>query len=226
LKLAAEEWEVIPAVPRVKLAKEPQGRLRWLTEDEASRLLDACAGCPTLQNLVTLCLFTGLRQAEATELTWDRVDRSRGVVLLEVTKSGRRREVPLNVEADAALVGQGPTTDGLVFQRDFPSLRRTWERSLITAKISAFRFHDLRHTFASWSVQRGTTLQELKDLLGHSSLQMVMRTPTWPRSIFAPRSGGLKASCQHIINTTPLKCLILLSRRQSSTLWADPLRAF
>jgi integrase len=105
LRLAHEEWEVLPSVPRIRLEREPQGRLRWLTPEEATKLLEACRqhrGAP-LVDLVEFCLYTGLRQAEALGLTWDRVDRSRGVILLEVTKSGRRREVPLCGPADAVL---------------------------------------------------------------------------------------------------------------------------
>jgi integrase len=99
-----------------------------------------------------------------------------GVILLEVTKSGRRREVPLNNEADAALVRQGPREAGPVFgTSSWYAFRKTWEAAVKTAKVPDFHFHDLRHTFASWAIQRGATLPELKDLLGHSSLAMVMR---------------------------------------------------
>jgi integrase len=178
LRLAHEEWGALAAVPRIRLEKEPQGRLRWLTPEEASRLLAKCreAKKPALADLVEFCLFTGLRQAEALELTWERVDRSRGVVLLELTKSGRRREVPLNSEADAVLVRRSPKASELVFGTSSSyAFRSSWEKAVTAAKIEDFRFHDLRHTFASWAVQRGATLQEVKDLLGHSSLAMVMR---------------------------------------------------
>jgi len=178
LRLAHEEWDALETVPRIRLEKEPQCRLRWLTPDEAHRLLEACRASKnaTLVNLVELCLFTGLRQAEALGLTWDRVDRSRGVILLEVTKSGRRREVPLNSEADTALVRQGPLEAGLVFgTSSWYAFRKAWEAAVKAAKVPDFHFHDLRHTFASWAIQRGATLPELKDLLGHSSLAMVMR---------------------------------------------------
>lgn len=177
LRLAAEEWEVISEVPRVRLEKEPQGRLRWLTPEEAHRLLDACRthqGAP-LSDLVEFCLYTGLRQAEALGLTWDRVDRARGVLLLEITKSGRRREVPLCGPADAVLARRAGT-DGLVFgTSSWTMFRKGWEKALGVAKLDGLHFHDTRHTFASWAVQRGATLPELKDLLGHSTLAMVMR---------------------------------------------------
>jgi len=178
LRLAHEEWDALQTVPRIRLEKEPQCRLRWLTPEEAHRLLEACRSSKNaaLVNLVELCLFTGLRQAEALGLTWDRVDRSRSVILLEVTKSGRRREVPLNSEADTALVRQGPLEAGLVFgTSSWYAFRKAWEAAVKAAKVPDFHFHDLRHTFASWAIQRGATLPELKDLLGHSSLAMVMR---------------------------------------------------
>jgi integrase len=180
LRLAAEEWEVIPEAPRVRLEKESQGRLRWLTPEEAHQLLDACRahqGAP-LAGLVELCLCTGLRQGEALRLTWDRVDRSRGVLLLEITKSGRRREVPLCGPADAVLAHlAGPGTPaGLVFgTSSWTMFRKAWEKALEAARLHGLHFHDLRHTFASWAVQLGATLPELKDLLGHATLAMVMR---------------------------------------------------
>jgi integrase len=165
-------------VPKSRVEKEAQGRLRWLTPEEAARLLSACreAKSPILADLVEFCLFTGARQAEALTLVWERVDRSRGVVLLEETKSGRRREIPLNCETDAVLVRRAPRPSGLVFgSSSWYAFRTSWERAVVAAKIGNFRFRDLRHTFASWAVQRGATLQEVKDLLGHSSLAMVMR---------------------------------------------------
>jgi integrase len=95
-------------VPRIKLEKEAQGRLRWLTPEEATKLLSRCREQknPALGDLVELALYTGMRQGELLELTWSRVDRARGVVLLEITKSGRRREVPLNSPADAILASR------------------------------------------------------------------------------------------------------------------------
>jgi integrase len=180
LRLAHEEWEVLPAVPRIKLEKEAQGRLRWLTPEEATILLTKCREQknPTLADLVELALYTGMRQGELLGLTWGSVDRSRGVVLLEVTKSGRRREVPLNGPADAVLArraGDGKA-EGLVFgTTSWDAFRKHWEAALEAAKLADFHFHDLRHTFASWAVQKGATLPEVKDLLGHSTLAMVMR---------------------------------------------------
>jgi len=180
LRLACEEWEVLSSVPKIRLEKEGQGRLRWLTPEEATNLLTKCRKQKNaaLVDLVEFALYTGLRQGEALGLTWDRVDRSRGVVLLEITKSGRRREVPLNVQADAVLAGRATPgkSEGLVFgTRSWYGFRSYWEAAVEATQLGDFRFHDLRHTFASWAIQRGATLPEVKDLLGHHSLAMVMR---------------------------------------------------
>ena len=178
LRLAHEEWEVLDAVPRIRLEKESEGRLRWLTPEDATRLLEVCRDSRNtdLLDLVEFALFTGMRRGEVLGLTWERVDRARGVVLLDITKNGRRREVPLNGRADAVLARRGSKSSALVFgTRRWDHFRTAWENAVERAKLVDFHFHDLRHTFASWAVQRGATLQEVKDLLGHSSLAMVMR---------------------------------------------------
>lgn len=197
LRLAHEEWNALAVVPKIRLEKEKQGRLRWLTPEEANTLLAKCRERKKdLADLVEFCVFTGLRQSEALGLTWERVDRSRGVILLEVAKSGRRREVPLVDEADAVLMRRGPQASGLVFgTSSWYAFRAYWEAAVEAARLVDFHFHDLRHTFASWAVQRGATLQELKDLLGHSSLAMVMRyahlSPEHLRSAVGRLSGML-----------------------------------
>jgi len=161
------------------MEKEPEGRLRWLTPEEANRLLDVCRESRNadLLDLVEFGLFTGLRQGEELSLTWDRVDRARGVILLDVTKNGRRREVPLNSRADAVLARRARVNStGLVFgTRRWDHFRTAFQTAVRRAQLVDFHYHDLRHTFASWAVQRGATLQEVKDLLGHSSLAMVIR---------------------------------------------------
>ena len=122
-------------------------------------------------------MFTGVRRGEALSLTWDRVDRARGVIRLELTKTGRGREVPLSGNADAVLARRwAPNANGYVLgSRNWYSFRSAWEAALDAAGIEGFRFHDLRHTFASWLVQRGRTLKEVQEALGHQTITMTMR---------------------------------------------------
>jgi integrase len=138
-------------------------------------------------------------RGEVLHLAWERVDRARGVILLDVTKSGKRREVPLNSRADAVLARRGSKSSGLVFDtRKWDHFRSAWERAVDRAKLVDFHFHDLGHTFASWAFQRGASLQEVKDLLGHHSLAMTFRcghlAPEHLRSAVARLDATLPAS--------------------------------
>ena len=175
LRLAHEEWEVLQVAPRVRLEKEPQGRLRWLTQEEITQLLDACGKSRNkeLRAVVVIALNTGLRLSELLGLNWIYVDLSRGVIRLEITKSGRRREVPLNDDSYRALVSLTPKGEGRVFQTRF--IKTAYNNAVTVAKLDDVNFHTLRHTFASWAIMRGVTLKELQELLGHSSLAMTMR---------------------------------------------------
>ena len=196
--------EALAKVPEMEMEKEPQGRLRWLTPDEAGRLLDACRKSRNLVlvDLVEFAMFTGCRRGEALGLTWDRVDRARGVIRLEVTKSGHRREVPLSANADAVLARRWTDgAKGYVFgSRNWNAFRSAWEAAVEAAKLDDFRFHDLRHTFASWLVQRGRTLKEVQEALGHRTIAMTMRyshlAPDHLRAAVAVLDGVLSAQAQ------------------------------
>ncbi len=178
----SEEWGYLEKAPRIRLAREPEGRLRFLTEEEIQRLLEVCARSQNryLTAIVTMALHTGMRKGEIMGLVWERVDFSRGVLLLEQTKSGRRREVPMNRAVYDALTGlPGPKDDGLIFRKAsgavWGSIRTAFERACKAAKIDDFRFHDLRHTCASWLVMRGRSLKEVQELLGHRVFSMTLR---------------------------------------------------
>src|SRR4029450_3324207 len=148
LRLAHDEWELLEVVPRIRMEKEPEGRLRWLTPEEATRLLKVCRESRNadLFDLVEFGLFTGMRQGEALSLTWDRVDRARGRVLLDVTKNGRRREVPRNSRAVPLLAPRGRVSSmtGLVFgTRRWDHFRTAFETAVERAKLVDFHYHDL-----------------------------------------------------------------------------------
>ena len=107
-----------------------------------------------------MALETGLRRRELLGLTWDRLDLSRGVIRLEVTKSGRRREVPMRqVVYDLLAATPGPR-DGRLFRTR--SIRTAFENAVAAAKVDNFHLHDCRHHFASWFVMRRGSLQALK----------------------------------------------------------------
>ena len=175
LRLAHEEWELLPAVPKIKLEKEPQGRVRWLTADEEGRLIEACAKSQNraLAAIVAVALETGLRRGELLGLTWDRVDLSRGVIRLEVTKSGRRREVPMRQVVYNVLASLPGPREGRVWPAG--DIRTAFENAVTEAKLDDFHFHDCRHHFASWFMMRGGSLLALKEILGHATLAMTMR---------------------------------------------------
>ncbi len=174
LRLAQEDGRV-DAVPKIRLEKEPQGRLRWLKQEEIAGLLAACSKSRNseLQAVVIIALNTGLRRAELLGLTWDRVDLSRSVLRLELTKSGKRREVPINDACYGALSSLKPKETGRVFCTR--TIRTAYENAVEAAKLNDVTFHTLRHTFASWAMMKGAALRELQELLGHSSLTMTMR---------------------------------------------------
>jgi integrase len=174
LQLAHEEWDALPSVPRIRLEPEPQGRVRWLEPDEEARLLKACRASRTkhLAAMVRVALETGLRKSELLGLTWDRVDMSRGVLRLEVTKSGRRREVPMRQAVYDILAALPEPHAGRVWvQRN---IRTAFESAVEAAGIENLRFHDTRHHFASWFMMRGGGLQALKELLGHADIKTTL----------------------------------------------------
>jgi hypothetical protein len=128
---------------------------------------------PQLAGIVTVAMETGMRRGELLGLTLDRVDLSRGVLRLEVTKSGRRREVPVRQAVYDVLASMPGLRVGRVWcQR---KVRTVFDNAAEAAGLDDFRFHDLHHHFASWFVMRGGGLQALKELLGHTDLKMTLR---------------------------------------------------
>ncbi len=182
-------WGYLDRVPDIEMPKKPEGRTRYLEEDEIGRLLTACAASrnPYLPALVGLPLNTGMRKEEVLGLTWERVNLAADFGLsakltLYKTKSGKPRGVPLNQDAVAALEAVEPDPakrTGLVFKRGDGSrwgqVRTAFTAALARAGIQGFRFHDLRHTFASHFMMRSGSLYDLKEILGHSDIKMTMR---------------------------------------------------
>lgn len=163
----------------VKRLPEPDGRLRYLDAEEIERLLAACP--PHLSPIVVCALHTGMRRGEILGLTWDRVDMKQRVIQVTGTKTGKNRSIPINDPLLEALrhLPRHLGTDYVFWNHEtetrYVSIKRAWATALKNAKITGFRFHDLRHTFAS-HVQMGLgDLRATQTLLGHADPRMTMR---------------------------------------------------
>lgn len=179
LRAARDDWEWVDKVPRVRLFQEQKKRVRWITQEEAKRLLKALP--PHLAAMTAFSLATGLRQSNVSYLRWDQVSLTDGRAWIhpDESKSGRAIAVPLNEDALATLRKQlGKHSEYVFTYRGNPVARtstKAWKAALAKAGIEDFRWHDLRHTWASWHVQNGTSLQELQELGGWASFDMVLR---------------------------------------------------
>ena len=180
-RLAPRGWEN-PA-RRVERAPERNAVVRFLAADELERLLAACkrSSWPRLYLLVLMALTTGARRAELLSLTWGDVDLERSVAHLRDTKNGHPRALPLvpvvheelrRFHVERAEVRLFPARAQLTKARAFDS---SWLTALKAAGIKRFRFHDLRHTCASYLAQNGASLLEIADVMGHRQLAMVKR---------------------------------------------------
>ncbi|WPL15579.1 Integrase [Thiorhodovibrio winogradskyi] len=188
--VAVREWGWIDDSPMRKVERpaEPDGRVRFLSDDERESLLGACRGSrnPWLYLAVLLALSTGMRKSELTGLRWPDVDFKNARITLRETKNGEIRVVPLTGQALALLKDHAKIkrldTD-LVFpgQARPPKpvqpmdFRAAWDAALKRAEIQDFHFHDLRHTTASYLAMNGASLAEIAEVLGHKTLAMVKR---------------------------------------------------
>ncbi|KAA1175878.1 site-specific integrase [Marinobacter salinexigens] len=191
MKAATNDWEWIPNNPcqKVRRGSETKGRTRFLAKDERNALLDACdkaTETPELKIIVLLALTTGGRRGEISGLRWQDVDLQRKRVTFEDTKNGETRAAPLVGPALAAMtdwakvrplngsayVFAGRTDKTKSKPLDF---EKAWQTALKRAELTDFRFHDLRHTAASYLAMNGAGLRELADILGHKTLAMVQR---------------------------------------------------
>lgn len=184
--IAIKEWGWIDTNPLQKVTKlkEPRGRVRFLSDDERQRLLQACQKSQSeyLYLVVVLALSTGARRMELLSLRWMDVDLNRGVITLHQTKNGERRLLPITGHA-LQLLKQYATkkfhaTDLIFPAKNFKNpidIRTPWETALKNAEIIDFRFHDLRHSAASYLAMSGATPAEIAEVLGHKTLQMVKR---------------------------------------------------
>jgi len=169
--------EVNP-VKKVKLFRENNQRLRYLEKEEAERLVRNCKGY--LKRVVIIALNTGMRRGEILGLKWTDIDFRRGFMYLRDTKNGECREVPINDLVKQALIKQPRRSDSpyVFYNREgkaFQDLKKSFLVALRKSAIINFRFHDMRHTFASQLVMSGVDLNTVRELLGHKSIRMTIR---------------------------------------------------
>ena len=179
LRKAVYEWEWIDKAPKVKLYREAKRRIRWITPEQAKRLLGEL---PEHQrNVVLFALATGLRQSNVIRLEWSQVDLERRIAWIHADQAKGRKDihVSLNSVALSVLRGQVGKHESRVFTyRGKPLAHantRVWRDALKRAGIEDFRWHDLRHTWASWLVQNGTPLNVVQEMGAWESEGMVRR---------------------------------------------------
>ena len=179
LRKAAFEWDWIDKVPKFRMLPEPKRRVRFLTREEAQRLI---AELPEhLAAMARFTLETGLRRANVTGLQWSQVDLARRTAWIHADQAKGKRPiaVPLSNTAVAILrEQQGRHSTHVFCFRGKPITQvstKAWYGALHRAGIEDFRWHDLRHTWASWHAQAGTPLHVLQELGGWESVEMVRR---------------------------------------------------
>jgi integrase len=176
-----------------RITKIRNERTRFLSDDERKRLLDACKASDNehLYAVVVFALSTGARKGEILSLTLSDLDLARDTAILRDTKNGDTRAVPVVLHLRTVLEGQiakvtafydalegAPKTRWLFPRRDGLEpidIRKAWENARDAARLEDFRFHDLRHSTASYLAMNGASLVEIADILGHRTLQMVRR---------------------------------------------------
>lgn len=173
--------------PAEEVARQKEGEsgFRWLTPEEASKLLAACKSSSPrsrhLYPLVVTALYTGMRRGELLSLRWADVHQSRAEIEVIASKSGHRRTVPLRAEVNTALKAWRRYSRGqFVFARlgtdqPYAKVQRSFQAAVKRAKIGPLRFHDLRHTAGSWMAQAGVDVHDLMRVLGHREIATTMR---------------------------------------------------
>lgn len=182
------ELEWINENPCMKVRKPPEGkgRVRFLDIDEQQRLLTACLNSKEkyLYPVVFTALWTGGRMGEILGLRWEDIDFENKNIRFLDTKNGESRAVPLHDEVMSVLLdlkdSSIPRIDTkLIFARSDgkapKEIKKPFRKAVDKAKLTDFRFHDLRHTTASYLVMSGSSLIEVATILGHKNLKMVQK---------------------------------------------------
>lgn len=200
LRMAADRWGAEVRMPNWKAhwLREPAPRDRYLSPSEADRLIEAAA--PHLRAPIAFSLLTGVRLSNCVRLDWSEIDMRTREITMRVkskTPGGKPHTLPMSEAVFVLLANLGPQDRGAVFRyqgRAIKSFRTSWGTALRDAAIRDFRFHDLRHTAASWMVQAGVPLDVVQKVLGHENIQTTQR--------YAHREGDAKRKALDAIQST------------------------
>lgn len=184
--IAIKEWEWAQDNPvmRVSRLTESRGRTRFLSDKERYNLLEACKHSENkyLYVIVVLALSTGARRGEITSLKWHQIDFVRQIIRLEETKNGEGRNLPLQgyaYDLICELSKKRNTHTSYLFPSDYVckpvDITKSWVTARKKAHIDDFRFHDLRHSAASYLAMDGASITDIAEVLGHKTLQMARR---------------------------------------------------
>jgi integrase len=179
----ANDWKMVGegtlrTIRKVKQLKEPPGRLRYLTGQEVQRLLAACKS--HIRPIVIVALNTGMRRGEILKLKWDDVDLRNGLLLVKDTKNSESRAVPINAAVREVLAGIVRRLDSPYIFRNpkgqpYKEVKHAFGSACRKAGIRDFRFHDLRHSAASFMAMGGVSLLAIGTILGHKTASMTKR---------------------------------------------------
>ncbi|MBV1880298.1 MAG: site-specific integrase [Pseudomonadales bacterium] len=175
LRKAAIEWDWIENYPIIRKRKEAKRRVRWIKPEEAIKLLDALPD--RHRQPIKLGFATGLRKSNFYHLKWSQIDMQRQCAWVygDEAKGKKDIAIPLNQTAMDILRSQIGKHNEFVFGIINPPTNPFWKKCIAKAGIVDFRIHDVRHTWASWHVMNGTSLNELMELGGWSSYDMVLK---------------------------------------------------
>jgi len=177
--VARKEWKWTKDNPVADLSfsvGNKNARDRWLTIEQEENLIENATNPIWLRPLLITALHTGMRKGEIFNLCWPHVDFNRKLIMVVKSKNGEKRTIPMSDTLFHTLQSiKVRDISGRVFPIAARSLRVAFEKALAKSGIRDFRFHDLRHTFATKLVQNGVDLYKVKELLGHKTLAMTTR---------------------------------------------------
>ncbi|MFI5348571.1 MAG: tyrosine-type recombinase/integrase [Elusimicrobiota bacterium] len=213
----AIDWGYHPGpnpLKKVPRGKPKKHRLRFLSPEEMRALIPRCSS--RILPIVTCALYAGMRRGELLDLDWSNVRLDRGIIYILESKSDEARELPIPPTLRKLFLSLGPKESGNVFNLPPITLRRHFLRALKKADIQGFRFHDLRHTYASYHVMKNHDLPTLQKLLGHKSPMMTQRYAHLADAHLRESVNNLDDSLGHNLGTNHPGVPLLASEKDSN----------